>query len=63
MMYLDVWRSGKFPEKQQALPIANMDRRTTERLTTDSLGDISWIQKATSQLYKRNAYVQVRHCT
>ena len=41
MMYMDVWRSGTFPKKQQkmsALPIAN-----TERSTTDSLGDVSAI--------------------
>ena len=31
-----------------------MDRRTTERLTSDSLGDVSWIQKAALQLYRRN---------
>jgi len=36
------------------LPIASMDRRTTECLTSDSLGDISWVQKATLQLYWRN---------
>jgi len=34
--------------------IANMDRRTTEHLTSDSLGDVSWIQKAALQLYRRN---------
>jgi len=37
-----------------ALLIANTDRRTTERSTSDSLGDISWIQKAALQLYRRN---------
>ena len=43
-------------EKPQvsALPIANTDRTTTERLTSDSLGDFSWIQKAALQLYRRN---------
>jgi len=57
MTYLDVWRSGTFPEKQQVsecVPIANMDRRTTEHLTSGSLGDVSWIQKAALQLYGRN---------
>ena len=54
MTYLDVWRSGTFPEKQQVLPIANMDCRTTECSTSDSLGDISLIQKAALQLYRRN---------
>jgi len=46
--YLDVWRSGTFLEKQQvsALPITNTDHRTTERSTSDSLGDVSWIQIA-----------------
>ena len=58
MMYLDVWRSGTFPEEQQvsecAVPIANTDRRMTEHSTSDSLGDVSWIQKAALQLYRRN---------
>jgi len=36
------------------LPIANMDRRTTEHSTADNLGNISWIQKASLQLYRRN---------
>jgi len=51
-----VWRSGTFPEKQQAsaLLIANTDHRMTERSTSDSLGDVSWIQKAALQLYRRN---------
>ena len=40
MMYMDVWRSGTFPKKQQvsALPIAN-----TECPTSDSLDDVSVI--------------------
>ena len=37
-----------------ALPIANTDCRTTECSTSDSLGDVSWIQKAASQLYRKN---------
>ena len=32
-----------------ALSIANTDRRMTERLTSDSLSNISWIQKAALQ--------------
>ena len=28
-----------------ALPIASMNRRITERSTSDSLGDVSWVQK------------------
>jgi len=31
-----------------------MDRRTTEHLTSDSLDNVSWIQKAALQLYRRN---------
>jgi len=27
-----------------------MDHRTTERSTSDSLGDVSWVQKAALQL-------------
>jgi len=52
MTYLDVWKSGTFPEKQQVsvLLIANTDRGTTERLTSDSFGNASWIQKAALQL-------------
>ena len=47
MMYLDVWRSGRFLENPQvsALPIANKDHRTTEHSTSDSLGNVSWVQK------------------
>ena len=37
-----------------ALPIANTDCRMTECLTSDSLGDVSWIQKAALQLYRKN---------
>jgi len=37
-----------------ALLITNTDRRTTERSTSDCLGDVSWIQKATLQLYRKN---------
>ena len=36
------------------LPIASIDPTTTERSTSDSLGNISWIQKATLQLYRSN---------
>ena len=36
------------------LPIENTDHRMTECLTSDSLGDISWIQNAALQLYRRN---------
>ena len=45
-----------FSEKEQVsvLRIANMDHRTTERSTSDSFGDISQIQEATLQLYRRN---------
>jgi len=44
--WVDVWRSGKFPEKRQesVLLIANMDHRTTERSTSDSLGNVSWFR-------------------
>ena len=40
MTYMDVWKSGTFPKKQQvsALPIAK-----TECSTSDSLGDVSVI--------------------
>jgi len=52
MTYLDVWRTGTFLEKQQgsALLIANTDHRTNEHSTSDSLGGVSWIQKAALQL-------------
>jgi len=57
MTYLDVWRSGTFPEKQQVSDHEcatdcklNTERRMTERSTSDSLGDVSWIQKAALQL-------------
>ena len=57
MTYLDVWRRGTFPEKQQVSECATDCKhgpRTTERSTSDSLGDISWTQKATLQLYRKN---------
>ena len=56
MAYLDLWRSGTFPEKQQAsaLLIANKYHRMTERSTSDSFDNVSWMQKATLQPYRRN---------
>ena len=38
--------SQKNNKQASALLIANTDRRRTERSTSDSLGDVSWIQKA-----------------
>ena len=52
--YGGVAHSQKNHKELSALPIANTDRRTTERLTSDSSGNISWVQKATLQLYRRN---------
>ena len=52
--FLCVAHSLRNSKQASALPIANMDRRTTERSTSDSLGDISWVQKATLKLYRRN---------
>ena len=48
-----------------ALLITNKDHRTTECSTSDGLGDVSWMQKATLQPYGRNVptllhIVQVR---
>jgi len=37
-----------------ALPIVNMDHRMTECSTSGSLGDVSLIQNAVLQLYRRN---------
>ena len=34
--------------------IANMDRRMTELSTSDDLSNVSWVQKAALQLYRRN---------
>ena len=41
---MDVWRSDTFSDKSQvsALLIATTDHRAAERLTSGSLGDISW---------------------
>jgi len=36
------------------LLIVNTDHGETEHLTPSSLGNISWVQKAASQLYTRN---------
>jgi len=44
MTYLDVWRQDTF-QQVSALPITNTDHKMTECSTSDSLGDISWIQK------------------
>jgi len=49
-----VAHSWKKKQQVSALPTANTDRRTTKRSTSDSLGNISWIQKSTLQLYRRN---------
>jgi len=52
-----VWRSGTFPENHKqvsTLPVANTDHGMTERSTSDSLGDVSWVQKAALHLYRRN---------
>ena len=46
--------SQKKHKEASALPITNTDRRTTKHSTSGSLGDISWVQKATLQLYRRN---------
>ena len=58
MTYLDVWRSGTFPKKKQQVTECATDHKhgctTNERSTSDSLGDVSWIQKSALQLYRRN---------
>jgi len=45
------WKNSKLVS---ALLIANTDHRTTERSTSERLSDVSWIQKAVLQLYRRN---------
>ena len=40
-----VAHSQKKRKQVSALPIVNMDCRTTERSKSDSLGDVSWVQK------------------
>ena len=45
------WISRKYVS---VLPITNRNRRTTEHSTSDSLCDISWVQKAALQLYRKN---------
>jgi len=37
-----------------ALVITNTDHRTTEHSISDSVGDLSWVQKVPLQLYRRN---------
>ena len=37
-----------------ALPITITEYGATEHSTSGSLGNVSWVQKATSQLYRRN---------
>jgi len=44
--WVDVWRSDTFwknCKEVSVLPITNMHCRTTERSTSDSLGNISWV--------------------
>ena len=54
--WVDVWRSGKLLEKiaSEFATFANTDHGATEQSTIGSLGDISQIQKDTSQLYRNN---------
>ena len=54
--WVDMWRSGTFPKKLQVsvIPITNTYRGTTEHSTSDSLGDVSWVQKAALQLWRKN---------
>ena len=51
----------------KALSITNIDHRMTKRLTSDSLGDVSWIQKATFTAVQKECatppHVQVCHST
>ena len=67
MTCLDVSRSGTFTEKPQVIECAtdqNMNHRTTERSTSDSLGDVSWIQRANFTVVQKECatppHVQVR---
>ena len=53
------WKNSK---RVAMLPITNTDCRTTERSTSDSLGDVSWIQKAALQLYRRNGMCHSSTC-
>jgi len=45
------WKNSK---QVSALLIVNKDCRMTEHLTSDSLGDVSGMQKATLQPFRRN---------
>ena len=57
--------SGTFPGKQQVsvLQITKMHHRTTERLTSDSLGNVSWTKKiALQKECATPPHFQVRHC-
>jgi len=50
MMYLDMWRSGTFLERQQVSECTTDCKHGLYRI----LGDVSWIQKATLHLYRKN---------
>ena len=47
MMYLDIGGHVEEWHIPSALTIANTDCGMAEHSTSDSLGDISWVQKAT----------------
>ena len=53
MMYLDMWRSVTFPEKQQVSECTT-DCKRTVALDIRVLVVFIWIQKAALQLYRRN---------
>ena len=66
--WVDMRGSGTFLEKPQVLPITTTDHAATKGLTSGSLGDISWVQKAASLLYRMchsstcPPNIQVRNC-
>ena len=45
---------ASYPDLLTPAFVANMDCRMTDCSTSDSLGDVSWVQKDDLQLYRRN---------
>ena len=65
------WTCGGVAHSQKnckwvrVLPIANTDHRTTEHSVSDSLSDVSWVQKAAYSCTEcaTPPHIQVHHCT
>ena len=60
--WVDVWRSGTFTEKSKYATDCNHRPCTTEQSTSVSLRDVSWVQKAISQLQSTEGMCMSTQC-